>query len=336
MSSDTLVLPEILEGTSVMAFEKRTELRGSEKKALPGSQPVGAIAPDEIVRVTLFLRRKGAEPEVAMGAQGRPQLSRDEFAQQHGADADDIALVEKFAHEYQLTVVESSAHKRRLILTGTAANVTKAFGAELACYKVESTGHTFRGRTGTLSLPEELAGVVVAVLGLDTRPVAKPHFRKKKMAAAAAPAAPTTFTPPQLAALYNFPSGLTGEGQTVAIVELGGGYNTADLQTYFSSLNVNEPTVTAVSVDGGQNTPGSDADAEVMLDIEVVGAIATGSNIAVYFAPNTDQGFVDAITDAVHDTTRKPSVISISWGGPEDSWTQQAQTAMNAALQDAA
>ncbi len=91
-----------------------------------------------------------------------------------------------------------------------------------------------------------------------------------------------------------------------------------------------------MSVDGGSNTPGGDADGEVLLDIEIVGAIATGANIAVYFAPNTDQGFIDAITDAVHDTTRKPSVVSISWGGPEDSWTQQSQNAMNAALQDAA
>jgi kumamolisin len=73
-----------------------------------------------------------------------------------------------------------------------------------------------------------------------------------------------------------------------------------------------------------------------MLDIEVAGSIAPGANIAVYFAPNTDQGFIDAITDAVHDTARKASVVSISWGGAEDSWTQQSQTAMNAAFQDAA
>jgi kumamolisin len=96
------------------------------------------------------------------------------------------------------------------------------------------------------------------------------------------------------------------------------------------------PSVTAVSVDGGSNSPGGDADAEVELDIEVSGAIAPGANIAVYFAPNTDQGFIDAVTDAVHDTTRKPSVVSISWGGPEDSWTEQARTALDAALEDAA
>jgi kumamolisin len=73
-----------------------------------------------------------------------------------------------------------------------------------------------------------------------------------------------------------------------------------------------------------------------MLDIEVVGAIAPGANIAVYFAPNTDAGFLDAITTAIHDTTNKPSIISISWGGPESSWTPQAMTAFDSAFQAAA
>ncbi len=93
---------------------------------------------------------------------------------------DDIALVEKFAHEYQLTVYENSIGKRQDVLTGTAAAMTKAFGADLVCYRAEKTGHNFRGRTGALSIPSELEGIVVAVLGLDTRPIAKPHFRRKK------------------------------------------------------------------------------------------------------------------------------------------------------------
>jgi kumamolisin len=73
-----------------------------------------------------------------------------------------------------------------------------------------------------------------------------------------------------------------------------------------------------------------------MLDIEVAGAIAPDAQIAVYFAPNTDQGFFDAITTAIHDTTHRPSVISISWGGPESAWTPQTMTAFDQAFQDAA
>ena len=68
----------------------------------------------------------------------------------------------------------------------------------------------------------------------------------------------------------------------------------------------------------------------------MAGAIAPAAQIAVYFAPNTDQGFLDAVTTAIHDATNKPSVISISWGGPESSWTQQSMTAFDQAFQDAA
>ncbi len=297
---------------------------------MPGAEPVGFISSDSLIRVTVFLRRKNPDPTPPPGP-NQPHLTRDEFAQQCGARPEDIALVEQFAHEYQLTVVDSSEPKRRVILSGTAAKVTQAFGISLQCYKIENTDETFRERTGAISIPSELDGAIMAVLGLDDRPVAKPHFRRKKKKAAS-----TTFTPPQVAGLYNYPTGVNGSGQTVGIIELGGGYSTSDLQTYFQGLGITPPNVTAVSVDGGTNSPGSDADGEVMLDIEVVGAIAPGANIAVYFTPNTDQGFLDAITDAVHDTTRKPSVISISWGGPEDSWTQQSLTAINSALQDAA
>jgi kumamolisin len=148
----------------------------------------------------------------------------------------------------------------------------------------------------------------------------------------------TSFTPLQLASFYDFPPG-TGQGECVGIIELGGGERQADLTTYFSSLDINAgPTVTVVSVDHAKNHPTGDPngpDGEVMLDIEGVGAIAPQANIAVYFGPNTDAGFLDAITTAIHDTTNRPSVISISWGGPESSWTQQSMSAFDSAFQAA-
>ncbi len=316
-------------------FEKRTTLHGSERNAPRNATAVGSIQPDEQVSVTVVLRRKGADPAMPQPGIHHVHLTRELFQDLHGADPADIAMVEQFAKKYQLTVVGSNVAKRRVILSGTAGAMTAAFGATLACYRNETTGREFRGRTGTLSIPMELQPFVIAVLGLDNRTIAKPHFRiKSKLQPRALQ--PATFTPPQVAALYNFPGGATGNGQTIAIIELGGGYNDSDLSAYFNELSIQQPNVSSVSVDGGTNSPGSDADAEVMLDIEVAGSIAYGANIVVYFAPNTDQGFIDAITDAVHDTTNKPSIISISWGAPEDSWTQQSQTAMNAALQDAA
>jgi kumamolisin len=171
--------------------------------------------------------------------------------------------------------------------------------------------------------------------------VAKPHFQRRRPASgiglrAATPAA--SFLPTQIAKLYDFPANVTGSGQCIGIIELGGGYRTADIDAYFSKLGIASPKVVPVAVDGGSNSPSTadSADGEVMLDILVAGAVAPGATIAVYFAPNTDKGFLDALTMAVHDETNAPSVISISWGGPESNWTAQAMNSFDEALQTAA
>jgi kumamolisin len=197
-----------------------------------------------------------------------------------------------------------------------------------------------RYRVGGLQVPAELDGVVLAVLGLDDRPQASPQIRRPSgiRAETTAAAAPTSYTPVQVSQAYAVPAGTDGTGHTIAIIELGGGFGSTDLDTYFSGLGITPPSVTAVGVDGASNVAGQDpqgADGEVLLDIEVAGAVAPGASQVVYFAPNTDQGFVDGVTTAVH-ASPTPTVVSISWGQSEDSWTAQARTALDQAFADAA
>jgi kumamolisin len=298
---------------------------------------VGPADPTEQLQVSLLLRRRGQREfeerlrRIASGDRSVGTLGREQFARHFGADPADIASVKAFASGQGLRVIQESEARRTVVVVGTVAQVEPAFGVRLDQY--DHPDGQYRGRQGTIELPSELHGLVEAVLGLDNRPQARTHFRFRKAKQQAA-----SFTPVQLAGLYNYPQA-TGSGQCVAIIELGGGFNTSDLDTYFSNLNIATPSVTAVSVDGGQNAPTGDTngpDGEVMLDVEVVGAIAPQANIAVYFAPNTDAGFLDAITTAIHDATNKPSVVSISWGSAESSWTQQSMTAMDSAFQDAA
>ncbi len=329
-----------------MATNNRVSLPGTKREPVEGAQITGPVDSKETVQVTVVLRRRSDPHQIAHTTPSdRNYADRQAYGGAHGAHPNDIVALEKFAHDHQLTVVESHAESRRVRLSGSADAIQKAFGVSLSHYEVASSGLKYRGRTGSISVPEGLAPMIMAVLGLDNRPVATPHFRYRagskaqasRVSSSNAAVQATSYSALQLAQLYQFPTGLNGSGQTIAILELGGGYSTDDLNTYFSGLGISPgPTVTAISVDNGQNSPGGDADGEVMLDIEVAGAIAPNAQIAVYFAPNTDQGFVDAISQAVHDTARQPSVLSISWGGPEDSWTEQARTAMNAALEDAA
>jgi len=325
--------------------ENRVELKNSARTPMRGARLVGPADPNEKVQVTITLRR-GSQPAAFQAAQAmsarpprqRQHLTREAFAATHGAQDADLAKIRTFAAQHGLTVVSENRGRRTVILSGTVQSLSNAFGVQLNTY--EHPGGKYRGRVGTVQIPKELDGVIEGVFGLDNRPQAQPHFRRRKPAApgVAPRAASTSYTPLAIAAAYNFPANTDGTGQSIAILELGGGYTQNDLDSYFSAIGLSTPSVTAIPVDGGANSPGdpSGADGEVELDIEVAGAVAPKAQIGVYFAPNTDAGFLDALTSAVHDSNLRPSVVSISWGGPETQWTQQARDAFTSACQDAA
>jgi len=328
-------------------------LAGSERVPMPGARRIAATDPSERMQVTVMVRPRQALATAHVNHDAPPNerryLSHEEYRAAYGANAGDLAQVEEFARSNRLGVTEVSEAQRSVKLTGTAGDFAKAFGVELHLY--EHPGGTYRGRTGPVHIPKSLEGIVEGVFGLDNRPAAEPHCglltaEATMMAGSGgrtsttqiSPLAGGTFTAPQLARFYGFPPNANGAGQTIGIIELGGGINNPDLQPYFQGLGLPQPGVTVVSVDGGQNNPNpndNNATLEVMLDIEVAGAIASRSNLAIYFAPNTDQSFINAVNAAVHDAQRTPSVISVSWGKSEDSWTPASRQAMDQALQAA-
>lgn len=317
-----------------MPAKRYLALRGSRREAMPGATRTGPCDPRERMQVTVVLRQRPSRKRVIslaqLAARGE-RLTRAEYEARYGADPKDIERVKAFAAEHKLVVSKVNTGARTVILSGTAGNFSRAFQLSLDQY--EHPEGTFRGRTDPVRVPAGLKNIIQGVLGLDNRPQARSHLRVAR-------AVTVSYTPPEIAKLYDFPSGMTGQGQTIGIIELGGGYSQSDLDSYFNALAISpSPTVLPVSVDGGKNQPTGDPngpDGEVMLDIEVAGAVAPGAKIVVYFAPNTDAGFLDAINQAVMDKRHKPSVISISWGGPESTWTSQSLKSYNAALQSAA
>jgi kumamolisin len=308
-----------------------SSFEASRRTPLPHAEILGPADPAETARVTLYLRRRAPLPPA-----GSAVLTREQLREQHGADPAELAAVRAELERLGLRVLSADAGSRRIQVEGTVAQLSEVFGTELQRAQHTADGATqgeFRYRTGPLTLPESIRQATVAVLGLDTRPQARPHFRtyRKKHQTS------TSYTPLQVGAAYRFPAGYDGTGHGIALIELGGGYDDATLTQYFQSLGVTAPQVTAVPVDGGSNAPTGSADGpdgEVQLDIEVAGALAPGAALSVYFSPNTDQGFADAIADAAH-AGPTPTAISISWGGPEDSWTAQSRQAMDSACEDA-
>jgi kumamolisin len=320
-----------------MSTSDRVPVSGSERRLTPGQVPVGDVDPAQEIELTVYVRPRETagwvDAESARPPRARRLVSREDWADAHGASDEDLNAVTGFAHGAGLTVTGVDSARRAVGLRGSLGDAVAAFGATMeGRFRADQGAVEYRARSGALTVPAALGDVVTGVFGIDDRPQARAHLRRVSPEAAA-----TSYTPVQVAEAYAFPPGTTGQGHTVGIVELGGGFSTQDLATYFQGLGLAVPSVTAVSVDGGQNSPGTDpnADGEVMLDIEVVGAVAPGAAIVVYFAPNTDQGFIDAVSTAVHDSTHKPSVVSVSWGESEDAWSAQARNEMEQILTEA-
>ena len=313
--------------------DPRQVLAGSNRNPAPGAKLLGRTDAAAPVLVTVVLKRKNpieddtVQSHTSLLPGDRPTADHAAFAARFGASDDAVDSVRAFAAAHGLTVVDVDQGRRVVELSGSAADMELAFGTELNDYAT-ATG-TFRGRLGPLLLTDDIHPYVEAVLGLDNRPVAKPRFLTR--------AVQTSYYPPQIAELYDFPAG-DGTGQTIALIELGGNFGPADLQTYFRNAGIAKaPTVTSVSVSSGVPVAyGSDpnSDGEVMLDIEVAGSLAPGATIAVYFAENTDQGFYQAVSQAVHDPAT--TVIGISWGSAEKDWSSQTMDAWNSLGQAAA
>ena len=353
------------------ARSKWVPVPNSERRVVAGAQPTGPVDPAEMVTVTVYVR-----PNPATAPALRADLSTDpgdapaplsaaEFNAAYGASPDDLAQVADYATRSGLEVVESSAAKRSVQLQGPASAVEAAFGVKLQYF--EFPQERYRGRVGEVMIPRELADVVEFVFGLDDRRVGASRLRRDgradldPFALRAVPLSivrntglpPNCYLPPTVAEFYQFPPGTDGNGQCVAIVAFNdpqshGGYNQAALETYFTQvLNLPMPEIVDVVVHGQGNDPGDDSgrdpadtSGEVMLDIQMVGGCAPKAKLVLYFTQFTEQGWVDAINAIITDEVNNPSVISISYGNPEDdprsAWTAMAIRKVNEAFRAAA
>lgn len=305
----------------------------SELVVLPGSQrakAVGAVALQQSdagaeMDVTVKLRRKAPLPEIDPV---HPQiLTAEQIAQDYGASPEQMDLAARTFEGYGLQVTGTDLASRSLRLHGTVGAVEAAFGTKL--FDFQTDAGTQRGRSGALDIPAALADVVEGVFGLDERRVARARQSERRAAHTQA-----GLFSAQLAALYNFPPG-DGGGQTVALLEFGGGYFEKDLAHFCRLAGVPLPAVQAVSVDGAVTDAKDGQEGEVMLDVEVVAGACPGAAISVYFSSFDEQGWVDALDRAVGD---RPTTISVSWGLAEDDpqWSQGAIQAISDALHQAA
>src|ERR1700736_1396477 len=164
--------------------KNRVSLAGSERSLMPGAREIGPANPNEVIEVTVRLRSRGGKTQPMSAStlrqppSERPVLSREEFEKIHGADPVSLGRVGEFARQQGLTVVETSPARRTVVLSGTVDAMSKAFGVELKQY--QHPAGQYRGRIGAIRIPSDLQDIVEGIFGLDNRPQARPHFRRKR------------------------------------------------------------------------------------------------------------------------------------------------------------
>ncbi|HTC14403.1 MAG TPA: S53 family peptidase [Steroidobacteraceae bacterium] len=300
-----------------------------------------AIESSAQITVTVALQLSNREQLEALiksvytpgSAQYRQFITPQEFQQRFAPDAASVAAVTREFSAQGLKVTRSAT--AQLHVSGTAAQIEKAFAVELHSYEVPATRSTpayrYRAPLGAAHVASAVAGSVTAVLGLDTQPKLHPNLRPALQGPSKetlnpqhhggsvnTPDPPGEWTVLDYADYYDvnplYRSGLTGKGRTLAIVTLAS-FTQSDAYTYWQAvgLKVNPNRITEVQIDGGAGPPSDAAGSdETTLDVEQSGGLAPGASILVYEAPNTSQGFVDGIAAAI-DSNSADS-ISTSWG----------------------
>lgn len=292
---------------------------------------------EQELTVMLTLRRKVEPSPIALLAdlplQRRPHLDVAASGKAFAPALADMSAVRRYARHQGLKCVEVSHAGASVVLRGTVTQFNRIFGVKMVHRLEKSYTDPYMTHDQEIKLPGELERVVTGVFGLDTRPASRrPHRIAHEMSTTnltPPPVTPTTRLPTEFASLYNFPRNTSGKGQSIGLLEFGGGFRQKQLQSYFNSLRMKSPRIVVKEVGPGANQPRGkpgtlNSDTEVYLDIEVAASLAPDAAIVIYFGENTTKGWLSALQAAIFDRRHDLSVISISWGEAEQNWSPQA------------
>jgi hypothetical protein len=318
-----------------------------------GASLTGAVPAERAVSATVVLAPRDPAAVAAAVADvstpGSPEyrhyLGPGEFAARFGPTPATSQAVVAWLEQAGLTV-RLGKSPFALEVSGRAAAVQSAFATRLSSLRLPGGTEAITD-TVAPSVPQDLAGAVSGVIGLDSAARWRTHLATAPSATPSGPGASgpalavgsgpqacsrvaaTTgpglgaYSATQIAGLYGltglYAQGRVGAGQTIALFELEP-YSLGDVDQFAQCYGL-QPHLTNVLVDGGAfgTSPGS---GEADLDIENALSFAPGADLLVYEAPNTSAGVLDEYLRIAQDDAA--SVISTSWGlcEPENTITR--------------
>lgn len=157
--------------------DQRIPVPGSVLKRKEQERWSAAVDPQQSLSVTLVLKRGGdtaaIERDLLSGKYRAP--SREDAEAAMSATPKEMDAVKSFVEQHGLTVTLANAAAHQVRVTGTAQQLSEAFGVKLGWFE-DANGARHIGYEGAITLPADIAPLVTAVLGLDQRPIAQPHL----------------------------------------------------------------------------------------------------------------------------------------------------------------
>lgn len=295
------------------------------------SRPTQGSAPLEIALVFHIQNRNQLEQKTA---QGVVFSSREEFLRKHGLPTSLLARTKRWLMQSGLQVTEQDDFS--IWARGTFDTVARVF--QIGFSETYHLGRRKFRPESEPTLPDWLQPYVLSLVGLDNVGELHPKHRQPRRDTELANGN-QGFFPADIQRCYQVPPGLDGSGVTIGILEFSNGFAESDLQAFWSSFNIPAPTVEFVSVDGTPNDGGVSAqDMECTLDVEWAGAMAPGARLVVYEASagSSDRSFglsvLKNLRFVLNDSTRQPSVVTISYGDGESRFAAAVMQAWDSTV----
>jgi subtilase family serine protease len=322
----------------------------------------GRVADALPMQHMLLLLKRSSEREAALqqfieGLQtkGSPNFHRwltaQEFGARYGAAPSDLDAVTAWLRSqgFQVNVVYPSGMV--IDFSGTAGRIRRAFQTEVHYLAVKNELHI--ANMSEPRIPAALAALVSGVVSLhDFRPRPMHRLRKPRPEFTIGGLFGDTYAvvPADLATIYNlnplFSAGISGQGQTITLIEDTDVYTANDWTTFRSVLGLSSYSGASFSSvhpapssgTNNCNPPGVFApnDAEAILDAEWASAAAPSAAIQMAACADTSATFGGLIAfQNLINSNAPPSIVSISYGQCETVNGETANAAYNAAYQQA-
>jgi subtilase family serine protease len=272
-------------------------------------------------------------------------LTAEEFGAKFGPAPSDLAAVGNWLSAHGFVVNGVAAGGMTIDFSGTAAAVQAAFHTEM--HKLDVAGVSHIANMSDPQIPQALSGVVAGVVSLNDF---RPHTNFKKRPAYTVSSGGSTYqlvVPADLAKIYNltplFTAGISGQGQTVVVIEDTNVYSTADFTTFRKAFGLSTYTsgnFTQVHPTGSNacGNPGVVAgnEGEAELDMEWASAAAPSATIELASCTDTSTNFggLLALQNLINSKT-PPAIVSISYGECEVLNGATANAAFNTTYQQA-